>query len=467
MIKMVNFTRTSNDKLEKSSKINTKKIYLVFVGIISVSLLQVAYAQTVDSESAADSYFTPSVSLDRTVYPVPFGQVSDFADDIVSIKPDGRSVFPLHLSTIVTGNMRASETLDAGDLMLHIRINDPSFDLSSSNVDTVSKDVTGKDVGPLKISVSRDSQTMVLAYVGGSTPNKDGLIDVGDDDPDNARQLGPITEIAPDAGIFELDFIVRYTDGPSNQGCPATASFTSLNENMFSGSEKSRFDEPSPDNENYCIMGGDILTVEYAYLDESGNIAVASDAATFDLRSGVLLSDKEVYTIGSDMILTLIDPDLDLDNYVAETYSLDLIEWDSQAATMTMGQLGGETSSFNPEPSAFRETGDSTGMFIVVIEIPDTLQENNLEQGEEIILEYTDWSVPGAEYVGKEDKDVQLTLYTSYTVPSPYKQMKNGVTAEEVMCNDTLEKLYKSNGHPICVKSSSVEKLIQRGYEAN
>lgn len=414
-----------------------------------------------------DSNFTPTVSLDRTVYPVPFGQVSDFAEDIVSITPDGRSVFPIHHSAIVTGNMGASETLGVGDLTLHIRINDPNFDVSSSSEDTISQDVTGEAVGPLKISVSRDSQTMVLAYAGGSTSNKNGLIDVGDDNPNNTRQLGPITETEPDAGIFELYFAVRYTDGPSNQRCPATMSFTSLSENMPPSGEDSRFDEPSPDNENYCIMGGDLLTVEYTYLDESGNHVITSDAATFDLRGGVLSADQDVYTIGNDMILTLIDPDLDLDNDVAETYSLDLIEWDSAAARVTMGQLGGETSSFNPEPFDFRETGDSTGMFIVVIEIPDTLQENNLEQGEEIVLEYTDWSTPGAEYVGQEDEDVQLTLFTSNTVHSPYKQMKNGVTAEHIICNGTLEKIYKSNGNPICVKSSSVEKLIQRGYGTN
>ena len=385
-----------------------KRFYFFLTAILLLGL-----SSSLTSEAYSQTDFIPSVSLDRTVYPVPFGQVSDFAENIISTTPDGRSVFPVHHSAIVTGNMRASETLDAGDLTLHIRINDPNFDVLSSNVDTISQDVTGKDVGPLKISVSRDSQTMVLAYAGGSTPNKNGLVDVGDDYPDNTRQLGPITEIATDAGIFELDFVIRYTDGPSNQRCPATASFTSLNENMQPGSEESRFDEPSPDEENYCIMGGDILTVEYAYLDESGNVAVASDSATFDLRNGVLQADKSAYIIGSDMILTLIDPDLDLDNDVAETYSLDLIEWDSAAARVTMGQLGGEVSSFNPEPFNFRETGDSTAIFQVVVAIPDTLQENNLERGEEIILEYTDWSPSGANFVGEEDEDANVTIYSS------------------------------------------------------
>lgn len=366
-----------------------------------------------NKQDTADSDYAPTVSLDRSVYPVPFGQINDFADDIVSTLPDGRSVFPLHKSAIVTGNMRASETLGAGDLTLHIRINDENFDVSS-NIDAISEDVAGKTVGPLKISVSRDSQTMVLAYAGGNTPNKNGLIDVdNDDNPNNTRQLGSITEVAPDAAIFELDFIVRYTDGPSNQRCPATVSFTSLNDNTPYGSEESRFDEPSPDKENYCIMNGDIITAEYSYLDESGNVTVVSDSAKFELRNGVLETDKLAYLKGGDLILTLTDLDLDLDTDVAETYSLDLIEWDSSAATLTMGELGGEISSFDPEPRNFRETGDSTGIFQIVVKIPEALEDTALERGEEIILEYTDWGSSGANFVGEEDEDIQATIYSS------------------------------------------------------
>jgi hypothetical protein len=82
------------------------------------------------------------------------------------------------------------------------------------------------------------------------------------------------------------------------------------------------------------------------------------------------------------MILTLIEPDFDLDNDGAESYTLDLIEWDSDAAETTLGGKQDSTSvdalAFDPEPSAFRETGDSTGIFQVVIEIPATLSTNSL-----------------------------------------------------------------------------------------
>ena len=65
------------------------------------------------------------------------------------------------------------------------------------------------------------------------------------------------------------------------------------------------------------------------------------------------------------MIMTLIEPDFDLENDEAETYDLDVIEWDSDAATITMGSRWqpANGAAFDPEPSNFRETGDSTGIF--------------------------------------------------------------------------------------------------------
>ena len=51
--------------------------------------------------------------------------------------------------------------------------------------------------------------------------------------------------------------------------------------------------------------------------------------------------------------VSLIDPDLDLDNDGSQSYTLDLIEWDSDATTTSMGALGvsGAASAFDPEPS--------------------------------------------------------------------------------------------------------------------
>src|SRR5260370_14346571 len=119
------------------------------------------------------------------------------------------------------------------------------------------------------------------------------------------------------------------------------------------------------------------------------------------------------------MILTLVEPDLNLDSQQAETASLDLIEWDSHAFKGTMGPLGLNTANFDAKPSSFVETGKDTGIFQAVIKIPKQLSTTGaakgtlLERGEQIHLEYTDWGPAGSKTVGTNNQDIELTIYTS------------------------------------------------------
>ena len=380
-------------------------------------------------DSAGVRANTGSISLDRTVYPVPWGTLADFGGSTGSSTPGGDSVFPIHstgiigdVDNLVGNNAAAEETLGNGDLTIHVRISDPDFDVSASGEDTIAQDVIGTDriaqgQGPVKITVSRGADEVVLAYAGGDEA-ADGRIDVGGNDPADTRKLGPITEIAPTAGVFELDFAIRYTDGPASSSCPDTTTYTALSSNANLTGFETRFvnapNSPENTNDNYCILQGDIITVEYTDpTDAAGDPNTVTDSATFDLRNGVLQSDKNVYIIGSDIILTVIEPDWDLDNDAAETYDLDVIEWDSDAAELTMGDRGGEAAAFDPEPTDFRETGDSTGIFQIVIETPETLGGSALDRGEEIELEYIDWGPAGSDYVGQEDEDIKLTIFTS------------------------------------------------------
>ncbi|MEW6588815.1 MAG: hypothetical protein AB1299_06580 [Thermoproteota archaeon] len=361
---------------------------------------------------------TGSVSLDRTVYPVPWGDIEDFASSTAN-DAAGRSIFPIHLTGIGTNGVGSDETLGDGILTIHVQVNDPDFDTSASGEDKIASNVTGTNRGPVKITVSRGQNSVILGYAG-SDVVKNGVIDVGADNTgtgvSSVRQLGPITETSPSSGIFEFDLDILYTDGPASTQCPPTTSWDSLKSpGTTTTTETDRFDVASSTGD-YCILQGDIITVEYTDpADASGDVNTVTDSATFDLRNGALQSDKSVYIIGSDMILTLIEPDFDLDNDLAETYDLDLIEWDSDAATTTMGNKGvtGAFAAFDPEPSDLRETGDSTGIFQVVIEIPKVLNNDNLERGEEIVLEYTDWGPSGADFVGQEDEDINLTIFTS------------------------------------------------------
>ena len=162
-------------------------------------------------------------------------------------------------------------------------------------------------------------------------------------------------------------------------------------------------------DDDYTLEQGSIITVTYNDpTDASGNENSVSDSATFDLRNAVLQSDKSTYVIGQDALLTLIEPDLNLDSDSQETVHIDLIEWDSDADTDTLGN-----GAFGAVPSNLRETDVNTGIFQVVITIPEEINGNALERGEEIILTYTDYGPSGADFVGEDDRAVELQIKTS------------------------------------------------------
>ena len=134
-------------------------------------------------DSAGVRANTGSVSLDRTVYPVPFGIPDNFAAVTTTATPEGRSIFPVH-ATGVDGDddntIESGDFLASGDLTIHIRVNDPDFDISASGEDVIAENTAAAPVGPIKISVIRGSDTVVLGFAG-SASAVDGVIDTGDD----------------------------------------------------------------------------------------------------------------------------------------------------------------------------------------------------------------------------------------------------------------------------------------------
>jgi hypothetical protein len=53
---------------------------------------------------------------------------------------------------------------------------------------------------------------------------------------------------------------------------------------------------------------------------------------------------------------------------------------------------------------------------------------------------------------------------TPVVISSPLKQIKEGVMSKDIVCKDGLELAFKLNGQGACVKTTSVEKLITRGW---
>ncbi len=193
--------------------------------------------------------------------------------------------------------------------------------------------------------------------------------------------LGLLKETEPDSGIFESTVTVDSHANRDNT------------------------------NDNNRIEQGDIITVRYIdESDASGNENSVSDSATFDLRNAVLTSDKSVYVIGQDALLTLIEADLNLDSGTIDNVDLERINWDSEAYD---GSLADARADLGPVPTNLRETGENTGIFQVVITISKSIGNNALERGEEITLTYLDRGPSGADYVGDDERDVELQIETS------------------------------------------------------
>ena len=47
---------------------------------------------------------------------------------------------------------------------------------------------------------------------------------------------------------------------------------------------------------------------------------------------------------------------------------------------------------------------------------------------------------------------------------SPLKQIKNGVSVDEIQCKDNLQLVIKHDSTPACLKSESIQKLDERGW---
>jgi len=395
---------------------------------------------------------TGSIKLDKSVYPVPFGTVSgvtpvagtytgDFAPTGTTVISEP-GVFPLYRDLTplpgTTIGLSPTNTLSNGDAQIHVRVNDADFSLAATGTNKIALGVNDANHGPVAYQITRGSQSVLLATSGGpksfagtilnlngtSLPPGPNPTTVGA--PGTAigawnavADTGPMIEISPGAGIFQGNLPIRFTDGPQGSDCPSNVAAYQPLDGTTGTAEADRFHTvhtatATLAGENYCVRQGDVLTVTYTDLnDASGNTQTVTDSSTFDLRNGVLQSDKSVYIIGSDMILTLVEPDLNLDSQTAETIPLDVVEWDSHAFKGTMGTLGGQTSAFDAKPGTFVETGKDTGIFQSVIKIPAELQNNLLERGEQIQLEYTDWGPAGAKVVGANSQDIDLTIYTS------------------------------------------------------
>ena len=354
---------------------------------------------------------------------------------------------------------------ESEELRISIRIIDSDFNTSPNGIDEISQDLFGEPgVGPVKISIVR-GDSVVLGYAGGQSSNSGPLdskpLAVTPLEKSQIRQFGPIKEISPSSGIFEFDFSIKNIDGPESSKCPVL------------GAAQNRFDDSNEFSRN-CILEGDVLLVEYTDpTDVSGNPRTVTASATFSLLNpsqsfglgSEKISTSKNVRIGHPLTILLYDSNLNLDSNRAETYTLDLIEFESENIRTTLGPAGGVQKEFNPKPSALRETGDNSGIFYSVIEIPRTINGKRIDVDEKIKFEYTQRGLGAflAVQQGTFSPEMANMIKNSRSTLENEKNFAKQTT--EKICKPGFVKIFKYDDSPVCVKPKTAEKLLERGWK--
>jgi hypothetical protein len=302
------------------------------------------------------------------------GNNNEVYDTATVVSNDGsvsfdRSVYPVPYATTELKQGDDSTTISgAGDVTMLVTVSDADF--TSDTLTTGSTTAAGS----IKIMLVEGTTTSTCLTAGsiasydasGSTP----------------QELGPGTEIVRDSSEYEWEFTLSKV-----QDCGAS---------------------------DKTISSGDIIQVKYTdSSDSSGSSSDVYDSSTFDLRTGSLSVDKDVYVLGSDLVLTLTDPDLNLDAGSIESYTMNLIEWDSDADS---SEAMNDSDNFLNNPSSIQETGDDTGVFQTVVTLPEVGIYNNgdststiqtIDYGEAVTLTYADQGISGEDQVGDDSADIE------------------------------------------------------------
>jgi len=277
-----------------------------------------------------------------------------------------RSVYPVpFLTTELKAGDDSATLSEAGPVVITVTVADADF-----TDDTLTTTST-TSAGSIEIMLIEGSTTSTC-FTAGSSAAKAASGSV-------VQELGPLSEVVRDSSEFEIEFsLVKVQD------CGAS---------------------------NKTVSSGDVIQVKYVDTsDDSGSSVSVYDSSTFDLRTGSLSTDKDVYVLGSDMVVTLTDPDLNLDSGTMEDYNMKIIEWDSDADTSELLNQ----SDFTNNPSKLTETGDDTGVFQTVVTLPETsINSTVIDFGEEVTLTYVDVGLAGEDQVADDSLDVEASFSIS------------------------------------------------------
>ena len=269
-----------------------------------------------------------------------------------------------------------------------------------------------------------------------------------------AAELGPLSEVVIGSSEFEVSLTISET---MNYG-----------------------------DGTVTIQAGDVITVEYVdTADGAGSTSTFYDSSTFDLRTGTLSVDKDVYVMGSDMVITVTDPDLNLDSTTCESYAMSLIEWDSSddsSELLATSTADNTSTTFTSNPSSLEETGCDTGVFQTVTTLPVSVigSGDGVDFGEAVTLTYVDVGLSGETNVDGDKADIETsfsisnfgaiveldkalynwtdTVYVTITAPDH----NNNSAAEETIGTSALPIQVTSRAGKMCTTAKVVHTQSQQ-----
>ena len=304
------------------------------------------------------------------------GEATEQYDDATVVSNSGsvsfdRSVYPVPFASadLRTGANAETGQTEAGNVTMTITVEDSDF--TSDTLTTSNANAAGTILVKL-IEGATTNTCFTAGSAASSTLHKTTS---------TVQELGPLSETEIGSAVYEIEFTVDEV-----QHCGTMQTITS----------------------------GDVFQVEYVdTADDAGTTTTVYDSSTFDLRTGSLSVDKDVYVLGSDVVITLTDPDLNLDGGTIESYALSLIEWDSDADS---SELLNDTDNFTANPSKLQETGEDTGVFQSVVTIPEaslypggdtSATAVSIDFGEDVTLTYVDVGLSGEDTTEDDVLDVE------------------------------------------------------------
>ncbi len=189
-------------------------------------------------------------------------------------------------------------------------------------------------------------------------------------------------------------------------------------------------------------------------LQNSTGVEVSTDSSIPSLDKwnlGKVYWLEASYPATGTAVVRVIDPDMNFDPKSVDNFDIDV--WsDSDAAGVDL---------------TVTETNDATGIFegTIFFSTSDDSSGHRLRvtEGDTITAEYEDNTLPGPSTIAEQLDIVGTAMIQK--IPPPKQQVKNNVESTDISCNTGLVLIFKaSDNSPACVKPSTVQKLVERGW---